>query len=160
MFDKDLLPLVYNMNTTIMWIAVTVGVLLFIIGYFAGGREKMGRIILCTFTITIISVLGMRVPMLLFSAIKDNYKFVTLPQSEVDDYLKSKEATKATTKPADSATEKQATNNNDEDSTVDVPVAFQILTLFLYTFWIAFLVGMGIFFYETVIVTAEEIDKK
>lgn len=160
MFDKDLLPLIYSMNTTIMWIAVTVGVLLFIIGYFAGGREKMGRIILCTFTITVISVLGMRVPMLIFSAIKDNYKFVTLPQSEVDDYLKSKEATKAETKAADSPTEKQTTNNDGNGSTVDVPVAFQILSLFLYIFWIAFLVGMGIFFYETVIVTAEEIDKR
>lgn len=156
MFDKDLLPLIYNMNTTIMWIAVTVGILLFIIGYFAGGREKMGRIILCTFTITVISLLGMRVPMLIFSAIKDNYKLVTLEQSEVGDYLKKQEAEKN----SGSATEKQVSNNSGNPATVDVPVAFQILTLFLYTFWIAFLVGMGIFFYETVIVTAEEIDKK
>lgn len=160
MFDKDLLPFIYNMNTTIMWIAVTVGILLFIIGYFAGGREKMGRIIMCTFTITIISVLGMRVPMLIFSAIKDNYKFVTLPESQVGNYLKSKEATKPAAKPADSAPEKQPANNDGDTSTVEVPIAFQVLTLFLYTFWIAFLVGMGIFFYETVIVTAEEIDKR
>lgn len=148
------------MNTTIMWIAVTVGVLLFIIGYFAGGREKMGRIILCTFTITLISLLGMRVPMLLYNAVLQQYDIITLPESQVGVYLKAKEAKQAAVKPSESTVEGQQANNDGAAITVEVPVAFQILTLLLYTVWVAFLVGMGIFFYETVIVTAEEIDKK
>lgn len=159
MFDKDLLPLIDNMNTTVMWIAVTVGILLYIIGFFAGGRMTKGRILLCVILVTAISILGLRVPMLVFSVLKGQYHLVTLPESELGKYPEKQNTKNAARKPADS-TAQPLTDVDGSDKASAVPLSFQLLSLLLYTVWIAFLVGMGIFFYETLIVTAEEIDKK
>ncbi|MCK6561034.1 hypothetical protein HUU39_16630 [candidate division KSB1 bacterium] len=159
MFDKDLLPLIHNMNTTVMWIALTVGILLYIIGFFAGGRMTKGRILLCVILVTAIGILGLRVPMLVFSVIKDQYHLVTLPESELGKYPEKKNIKGAEPKPADSAAQSLTGNEGSEEATA-VPLSFQVLSLVLYTAWIAFLVGMGVFFYETLIVTAEEIDKR
>jgi hypothetical protein len=43
---------------------------------------------------------------------------------------------------------------------VGVPFSLQILTLVMYLVWSAFLIGMGIFLYETLTVTAEEAEKR
>ncbi|MDZ7268767.1 MAG: hypothetical protein ONB48_13600 [candidate division KSB1 bacterium] len=159
MFDKDLLPMIYQMNTTVMWIAVTVGILLYIIGFFAGGRMTKGRILLCTLTVTTIAILGLRVPMLVFGVIKDQYHLVTLPEAEIEKYQAKKNLKGAAQKPAGTAAQSESASNGSEEVT-EIPLSFQVLSLVLYTAWVAFLVGMGIFFYETLIVTAEEIDKK
>jgi len=161
MFDQDLLPIIHNMNTTVMWIALTVGILLYIIGFFAGGRLTKGRILLCVILVTAIGILGLRVPMLVFGVMKDQYHLVTLPETGIEKYQGRKTTSQAVEKKSEGEA-KQSPDSVDgsENTFEEIPLSFQVLSLVLYTAWIAFLVGMGIFFYETLIVTAEEIDKK
>lgn len=159
MFDKDLMPFLSGMNTTIMWIALTVGILLFIIGYFAGGRLTFGKIWMCTGVVALISVLSLPAPMALYHVIKNQYG--------VDTYFEKQAVTYPKPKPA-SATEPNAAGANNETATaqakeppvVQVPMSFQVLTLVMHIVWTGFLVAMGIFFYETLIVTAQEAEKK
>ncbi len=161
MFDRDLMPFLSGMNTTIMWIALTVGILLFVIGYFAGGRLTFGKIWMCTGVVTLISVLSLPAPMALYHVIKNQY--------EVDTYFEKQEVTYPKPK-ATPTSEPNATNGNNENTTtatqskepalVQVPMAFQVLTLVIHIVWTGFLVAMGIFFYETLIVTAQEAEKK
>jgi len=44
-----------EVNSTVVWIALFVGVVLYIIGYFAGGRLSKGKIFVC---IALTSILG------------------------------------------------------------------------------------------------------
>ena len=153
MFDSDLLPLISGMSPTIMWIALTVGILLYIVGYFAGGRMTLSRIITCTMLVTVVGVLALPAPMLIYRVVKKQYDIVTVHVEKDGSITKL-----STPAPADS-TQKPATKATNNATDV-APSSFQILTLVMYIIWTAFLVGMGIFFYETLIVTAEEIDKK
>lgn len=161
MFDKHLLPFIYNMDTTVVWVAVTVGLLLYIIGYFAGGRLTKGRILVCTVMVTIIGVLAMKVPMIAYSMLIEQYQL-----DPAVFYEKAKEAQQAEAKqkPEEAAanTEKQTLQDlkNLDLKEMKPQISFQVISLLIYTIWIALLIGMGIFFYETLIVTAEEIEKK
>ena len=142
MFDKDVLLIIADMNTTVMWIAITVGLLLFIIGYFAGGSLTKGRILLCTAMVTTIGILGLKVPIAVYTIVEKQFDLVTVP------YYSN------TTTPSENETNGVSKEAN------DVPITFQLLTLLIYTLWTGYLIAMGIFFYETLVVTAEEIDKK
>lgn len=54
---------VYNylwpeINPTIAWVALLIGVLLMVVGYFAGGRMNGSKILICIILTTIIGFLG------------------------------------------------------------------------------------------------------
>ncbi len=153
MFDSDILPLIAGMSPTIMWIALTVGVLLYIVGYFAGGRMTLSRIITCTMLVTAIGVLALPAPMKLYRVVKSQYDIITVHVEKDGSITKLSVAADST----DGAKTPTKAGSNAEGK---APASFQTLTLVMYVIWTAFLVGMGIFFYETLIVTAEEIDKK
>jgi hypothetical protein len=157
MFDTDLLPLVAKLSPTIMWISLTVGILLYIIGYFAGGRMTMSRIMTCTMLVTVIGVLALPAPMVAYRVVKKQYGLVAAREKEDGSITKITSQVPAGTSKADSQKVAQNASNGENEL---VPVTFQVLTLVMYIIWTAFLVGMGIFFYETLIVTAEEIDKR
>lgn len=144
------------MNPTIMWIAITVGILLYIIGYFAGGRLTLSRILTCTLLVTVIGVLALPAPMIIYRVVKKQFNVVTAREEKDGSFTKLTYEEIAPPSSADSA--KTANGAGNMQETVSTP--FQVLTLVMYIIWTAFLVGMGIFFYETLIVTAEEIDKR
>ena len=155
MFDTDLLPIIAGISPTIMWIAITVGVLLYIIGYFAGGRLTLSRIIVCTLIVTVIGVLALPAPMVAYRVVKQQFNIVTVHVEEDGSFTTLTTAPKSTK--TDTSRAPQATTNNTSGS---IPASFQVVTLVMYIIWTAFLVGMGILFYETLIVTAEEADRK
>lgn len=161
MFDRDLMPFLFGLNSTIMWISLTVGILLFIIGYFAGGRLSLGRIIMCTSIVTFISVLSLPAPMALYQVVKDQFSVQTYFDNQpttTSDKISSKNNS-----PAASSNQKENAStqeNKPADAQVQVPVSFQVLTLVMHVVWTAFLIAMGIFFYETLIVTAQEAEKR
>lgn len=161
MFDENLLPFIARLNPTIMWIALTVGLLMFVIGYFAGGKLAMGRIGMCVLLTTILGVLSLPAPMRLFSLVERglNVKTTVIGSDgkEVTANAKSKTAAKAKKTP--SAADSVAAAEEDDIGS-GVPFSLQLLTLILYLIWTAFLVGMGIFLYETLTVTAEEAEKR
>ncbi len=157
MFDRDLLPFIAGINPTIMWIAVTVGVLLYVIGYFAGGRLTMSRIVTCTVVVTVIGVLSLPLPMIAYRVIKEQFNIVTV-QVEKDGSITK--LTPKTSPPNTPPTGAQATESSTNDNQENIPVSFQVLTLVMYIVWTGFLIGMGILFYETMIVTTDEADRK
>lgn len=159
MFDEKILPFIANLSPTIMWIAVTVGLLLFVIGYFAGGKLAMGRIGLCVVLVTIVSALALPMPMKLYSLVERglNLQTVIIGTSESDTTQsvtdnKSTSANRARTTP-------NGSNNGSEVIYENAPFSMQLFTFILYLLWTAFVVGMGIFLYETLTVTAEEADR-
>lgn len=161
MFDRDLIPFLYGLNSTVMWISLTVGFLLFVIGYFAGGRLTKGRILMCTIAVTLIGVLSLPAPMSLFKIIKEQYAVETYVEKRPITFPSSKSANENTS----TAANDQGENNPAQPGTLveakdQMPIAFQVLALVLHILWTAFLVAMGIFFYETLIVTAEEADRR
>jgi len=163
MFDENLLPFIARLNPTIMWIALTVGLLLFVIGYFAGAKLAMGRIGMCVLLVTILGALSLPAPMRLFSLVERGLNVRTMvvgsdgKEAAVNSKVKTTAKAKAATDPADST----ATDGAGEDEPgAGVPFSLQLLTLILYLVWSAFLIGMGIFLYETLTVTAEEAEKR
>jgi hypothetical protein len=159
MFDEKILPFIANISTTVMWIAVTVGLLLFVIGYFAGGNKTLKRIGMCVLLVTIVGVLALPAPMKLYSLVERglNLQTVIIGTSE-QDTTKSTVDKKAT--PTNRLKTAPAGSNNGSGVVYDkAPVSLQLLTFVLYLLWTAFLVGMGIFLYETFTVTAEEAEK-
>jgi len=158
MFDENLLPFIARLNPTIMWIALTVGLLLFVIGYFAGGKLAMGRIGMCVLLTTVLGALSLPAPMRLFSLVERglNVKTTVIGSDgkEIGANAKAKTAAKAKSN-ADSTAAVE-----EDDIGSGVPFSLQLLTLILYLVWSAFLVGMGIFLYETLTVTAEEAEKR
>ena len=169
MFDKHLMPFMYNIDTTVVWVAVTVGLLLYIIGYFAGGRLTKGRILVCTVMVTVIGVLALKVPMIAFSKLMEQYELnpaVFYEQAKEAQQAEANqpqpaEASQPSKEPA-TTTEKKTLQDlkNIDLKEMEPQISFQVISLLIYTAWIAILIGMGIFFYETLIVTAEEIEKK
>lgn len=161
MFDENLLPFIARLNPTIMWIALTVGLLLFVIGYFAGGKLAMGRIGMCVLLTTVLGALSLPAPMRLFSLVERglNVKTTVIGSDgkEVAANAKAKNSAKAKT--VRNAADSTAAAEED-DIGVGVPFSLQLLTFILYLVWSAFLVGMGIFLYETLTVTAEEAEKR
>lgn len=159
MFDRDLIPFLVSMNSTIMWISLTVGILLFVIGYFAGGRLTFGRIWMCTGVVTLISVLALPLPMALYHVVKEQYDVGTSFENQQVTFPKNK--TNPNAEPAaDGAQKENASAQTTQPAHVEVPFSFQVLTLVMHIVWTAFLVAMGIFFYETLIVTAQEAEKR
>jgi hypothetical protein len=159
MFDEKILPFIANISPTVMWIAVTVGLLLFVIGYFAGGNKTLSRIGMCVLLVTIVGALALPAPMKLYSLVERGLNLQTViirtgeqdtTKSAVD--KRSIPANRAKTTPAES---------NDGSGVVyeNAPVSLQLFTFLLYLLWTAFLIGMGIFLYETFTVTAEEAEK-
>ncbi|MGH7454728.1 MAG: hypothetical protein ACRENG_25455, partial [bacterium] len=67
MFDERLLPFIANISPTVMWIAITVGLLLFVIGYFAGGNKTLRRIGMCVLLVNIVGALALPGPIKLYS---------------------------------------------------------------------------------------------
>ncbi|MCG3118184.1 MAG: hypothetical protein ALAOOOJD_00347 [bacterium] len=157
MFDENLLPFIARLNPTIMWIALTVGLLLFVIGYFAGGKLAMGRIGMCVLLVTIIGVLALPLPMRLFSLVEKglNVKTSVVQSNEAN----KKSQTPAKPKPAKITADSTATDGEDKIGE-GVPFSLQLLTFILYLVWSSFLIAMGIFLYETLTVTAEEAEKR
>jgi len=163
MFDENLLPFIANLNPTIMWIALTVGLLLFVIGYFAGGKLAMGRIGMCVLLTTIIGALALPAPIRLFSLVQKGLNVKTgVIESSGDDTTasaKAKASPKAD-KTSTSSTTPSDPANGDDAAGASVPFSLQLLTLLMYLVWSAFLVAMGIFLYETLTVTAEEAERR
>lgn len=161
MFDENLLPFIARLNPTIMWIALTVGLLVFVIGYFAGGKLAMGRIGMCILLVTVLGALSLPAPIRLFSLVERGLNVKTMvvggEEKEGDANAKAKNSTKA--KSTRNATDSTATAE-DDDIGAGVPFSLQLLTFILYLVWSAFLIGMGIFLYETLTVTAEEAEKR
>jgi len=155
MFDKDLLPFIAKLDPTIMWIALTVGLILFVIGYFAGGRLQMAKIFITMTVVTVVSVLALPAPMLLFRVMKQQYNVKTV-------YLGQQGGGNAGESPAANQpeNEEQQGAGGEESPESGVPMPFQILTLILHIAWSAFLVGMAIFLYETFITTAQEAEPR
>jgi len=149
MFDKDILPMIAHLNPTIMWIALTVGLLLYVIGYFAGGKMKQGRILLCTAMVTLIGVLALPVPMNINSFFK--YQFVGESARTISPVTNGQQTQAG---PAFQSSDQSAA----PQEAPSIPVSYQVVVLILYVIWIAFLVAMGIYFYETLVVTTEEVD--
>ena len=162
MFDENLLPFIARLNPTIMWIALTVGLLLFVIGYFAGGKLAMGRIGMCVLLTTVLGALSLPAPMRLFSLVERglNVKTTVVGSDGKEAAANSKTATSAKAKTAKSPADSTTTAGDDDDIGAGVPFSLQLLTLILYLVWSAFLIGMGIFLYETLTVTAEEAEKR
>lgn len=161
MFDRDLIPFLYGLNSTVMWISLTVGFLLFVIGYFAGGRMTIGRIVMCTFAVTLIGVLSLPAPMSLFKVIKEQYQVETYYDKQPTSFPAQQAANNDAPTTASNADESRPVQQAaPQEAKNQVPISFQVLALVLHILWTGFLVAMGIFFYETLIVTAEEADKR
>jgi hypothetical protein len=163
MFDENLLPFIAALNPTIMWIALTVGLLLFIIGYFAGAKLAIGRIGMCVLLTTVIGVLSLPAPMKLFSLVEKglDVKTIVVGSEEKETTANSKAKTPVKAKTTQSPADTTATDGaGDDEIGAGVPFSLQLLAFVLYLIWSAFLIGMGIFLYETLTVTAEEAEKR
>lgn len=158
MFDENLLPFIARLNPTIMWIALTVGLLVFVIGYFAGGRLAMGRIGICILLVTILGALALPAPIKLFSLVERGLDVKTTVGGTGEE-TKVKTSPKPKTNNTSTTTASADTASSEDDIVSNVPFSLQILTLVMYLVWSAFLIGMGIFLYETLTVTAEEAEK-
>jgi hypothetical protein len=132
---------------------------MFIIGYFAGARETMGKIGMCVILVTVVSTLALPAPMALFSIVKKqlNVKTVHFKTPEADTTQTT--ADQKTTSQARAKNLLSEIKGNKIDFDEEVPLPLQLLTFFLYLAWIAFLVAMGIFIYETWTVTAKEAER-
>lgn len=131
MFEGDKIALVGQISDVIMWVALTVGLLIFVIGYFAGAKRALTKILICTLVATVVGTLAMRVPI------------------AVHDFLLGKKAAQVQT------TDKAATPTAKTQQTA-AGIGEEIANLLLFMIWSAFLVGMGIFLYEAMTVTADE----
>lgn len=158
MFDERILPFIASISPTVMWIAVTVGLLLFVIGYFAGGSKTLKRIGMCVFLVTVVGALALPAPMKLYSLVERGLKLQTVivgtgePDTTQSTVGKKATNTRAKTTPEESTDGAGVIYEK-------APVSLQIFTFILYLLWTAFLIGMGIFLYETFTVTAEEAEK-
>src|SRR5574342_533102 len=113
MFDEKLLPFIAHLNPTIMWIALTVGLLLFVIGYFAGGKMALGRIGMCVLLVTIIGVLALPLPMRLFSLVEKGLDVKTSVTGS-DEANTTKAKTPAKPKPAKITADSTATDGEEK----------------------------------------------
>jgi len=160
MFDENFLPFIAGISPTIMWIAVTVGLLLFVIGYFAGAKLAMGRIGMCILLVSIVGALALPAPIKLFSVILHGMNLRTTV-ADIGEEAASEKAKTSTKDNADkTSTTSTPTDPANNDSGGKVPFSLQLLSFLLYLIWTAFLVAMGIFLYETLTVTAEEAEKR
>ena len=159
MFDESFLPFITKISPTIMWIAVTVGLLLYVVGYFAGAKLTLGRIAMCVIIVTVVGILALPVPMTVFRIAKEqaNIKIVSIvnPQGKTDTTATDKQST--TTSQAKPTSESKSGTPQYKD---ELPTSLQMLTFVLYIAWLIFLVAMGIFLYETWTVTAEEAETR
>jgi hypothetical protein len=160
MFDESLLPFIARLSPTIMWIALTVGLLLFVIGYFAGGKLHISRIGMSVFLATIIGVLALPAPIQLYTIAKAQMEVKTIhvknPEKASSESTKDKQSPNQTR----AQTVSPETNQDKPDFDEEIPVGLQVLTFIMYVAWTAFLIAMGIFLYETLIVTAKEAEMR
>lgn len=160
MFDENLLPFIAHLNQTIMFIALTVGLLLFVIGYFAGGKLAKGRIGMCVLLTTIIGALSLSAPVRFFSFMARGWNVKTMLVEGPDNQKTTAAKIKASTQSkSDSASPAASPTDSTAVEGSTVPGLLQALAFGLYLVWTAFLIGMGIFLYETLTVTAEEAEK-
>jgi hypothetical protein len=162
MFDENLLPFIARLNPTIMWIALTVGLLLFVIGYFAGGKLAMGRIGMCVLLTTIIGALALPAPIKLFSLVEKglNVRTAVIENKGADSSATAKSLPKSKADKTSTGSTTSSDTATDAELGGNVPFSLQLLTLLMYLMWTAFLIGMGIFLYETLTVTAEEAERR
>jgi hypothetical protein len=157
MFDESFLPFITKISPTIMWIAITIGLLLYVLGYFAGAKLTLGRIAMCVIIVTVIGILALPVPMTVLRIAKEqaNIKIVAIvsPEEKTDTTANDKQsATTSQTKPSP-----ESKSGNLQEK---IPTSIQMLSFVLYIIWVGFLVAMGIFLYETWTVTAEEAETR
>ena len=131
MFESDKIALVGHVSDVVMYVALTAGLLILVIGYFAGAKKSMSKIMICTILVTVVGTLALRVPM----AVHD---LVTGKKSVQEQLFKKAGAAQPV------QTEKPA------------PTGETIANLILYMMWTGFLVCIGIFLYEAMTTTAEE----
>ncbi|MCI0695693.1 hypothetical protein L0337_27285 [candidate division KSB1 bacterium] len=159
MFDEKILPFIASISPTVMWIAITVGLLLFVIGYFAGGNKTLGRIGMCVLLVIIVGALALPAPMKLYSLVERGLNLQTVIISTGEQDTTKSAVAKQSTPTTRTKTAPTGSNNGSEVVYENAPVSLQLFTFLLYLLWTAFLVGMGIFLYETFTVTAEEAEK-
>ena len=160
MFDRDLMPFLLTMNSTVMWISLTVGILLFVIGHFAGGRLTTGRIWMCTGVVTLISVLALPAPMALYHVVKEQFAVDTYVENRQVTFPQQTSVANSSASTNDQKENAPIVENQPATAPVQAPMSFQVLTLVMHIIWTAFLVAMGIYFYETLIVTTQEAEKR
>ncbi|MEK7727280.1 MAG: hypothetical protein AAB354_02640 [candidate division KSB1 bacterium] len=153
------MPFFVSMNSTVMWISLTVGILLFVIGHFAGGRLTMGRIWMCVGVVTLISVLALPAPMALYHVVKEQFAVNTYVENQPVTFPKQNSVASSSPTTATEQKENAPTTVN-QVAPVQAPMSFQVLTLVMHILWTGFLVSMGIYLYETLIVTAQEAEKR
>jgi len=132
MFESDKIALVGQVSDVIMYVALTAGLLVFVIGYFAGARVTMHKIIACTLIVALVGTLALRLPI------------------AVHDLITGKKSAKEliTTTPTTPAKPPEKPSL--------VPSGEAVANLLLYIIWTSLLVGMGIFLYEAMTVSARE----
>lgn len=135
MFDGEKIALVGDISDVIMYVSLTAGLLIFVIGYFAGAKSSLSKIFICTLIATAVGVLSLRVPI----AVHD---FLTGKKTAQEQLTGN-----AATSPPTTAKPVQKSESGTGEG---------IANLFLYIVWTGFLVGMGIFLYEAMTVTASE----
>lgn len=132
MFELDKIALIGQISDVVMYVALTAGFLIIVVGYFAGAKDSMGKILTCTIIVIAVGTLSLRVPI------------------AVHDFVTGKKTAQETITTKSSA----AVPQRAEQPPASTGEA--VANLFLYMIWTGFLVSMGIFLYEAMTVTARE----
>lgn len=136
MFEAEKIAFVSQVSDVVMYVALTVGLLIFVIGYFAGARHSVNKIFVCTAIVAVVGTVAMRIPI----AMHDVVHGKKATPGQTSQPVPGKESVTAPAK------EGKALNISRE----------AVANLLIYVIWTSFLVGMGIFLYETLIVTSRE----
>jgi hypothetical protein len=133
MFEAEKIALVGQVSDVVMYVALMAGVLILIVGYFAGAKKYLHKIFACTIIVTVVGTLALRVPIAIHDFFSDN-------KSNQEQVTNKSPATTAANQPKKSvALSGEAFAN-----------------LLLYLVWTGVHIGMGIFLYEAMTVTADE----
>lgn len=134
MFEMDKIAFVGEVSDVVMYVSLTAGLLIFVIGYFAGARDSLTKIFVCTLIVTALGTVALRVPL------------------AVHDFFISEKS--KTTQPVTTAPPASTPAPGPKTSLKEEGEKFG--NFILYVIWTGFLVGMGIFLYESMTVTAHE----
>lgn len=143
MFETDKIAFVSQVSDVAMYVALTVGLLIFVVGYFAGARYSLRKIFVCTLVVAAVGTVALRIPMALHDVVQGGKKAPAATSQQMNG--KTSVALRGQAVPAP-AKEERAMSISREG----------IANLLIYVVWTSFLVGMGIFLYETLIVTSRE----
>jgi len=137
MFEADKIAFVSQVSDVVMYVSLTAGLLILVIGYFAGARENINKIIACALIVTTVGVLALRIPI------------------AIHDFIGGKKT--APVQSSEQVTDKAPVTNSDKAEPKSSGLSGEgMLNFFLYVGWTGFLVCMGIFLYEAMTVTARE----